>query len=198
MRSGVPLSLIGGILWFDYLTLLVNKHHAVSSVGCAEIQCTCISRNLNQHQWSWMLKMLNVWHPVHTAPSTALLWLGCYGPIGIILIPSRPTRLNKVANQITRSACDRACKLQQDSNRTVNHQLTWYSRLILNKPRPPNSKQATPTALWSMLTCRCPNNGLSWYTWSMVPRPWPLYWWTHSLKIKYLLVIFSGRQRIAR
>jgi hypothetical protein len=46
-----------------------------------------------------------------------------------------------------------------------------------------DSEQAT-YCLWSMHTCRCPNNGLPGYTRSIAPRPWPLYWWTHSLKIK--------------
>jgi hypothetical protein len=40
--------------------------------------------------------------------------------------------------------------------------------------------------LWSMHACRCPNNGLPWYTRSITPRPWPLYWWTHSLTNRYL------------
>jgi hypothetical protein len=52
-----------------------------------------------------------------------------------------------------------ACKLQQDSNRTVNHQLTWYFD--------PSILAGVPTM-----------------DRSTVPRPRPLYWWTHSLKIK--------------
>jgi hypothetical protein len=77
-----------------------------------------------------------IYSAFHSAPLTRLL-LALYASI---MIPSLTPRLNNVANQITRSACDhhhyrrQARKLQQDSNRTVNHQLT------------PNSKQATSTA----------------------------------------------------
>jgi hypothetical protein len=55
-----------------------------------------------------------------------------------------------------------------------------------------SAKQATPTAFDP-----CMLGGLPWYTRSIAPRLWPLYWWTHSLKIKYLLVIFSWRQPMA-
>jgi hypothetical protein len=39
-----------------------------------------------------------------------------------------------------------------------------------------------------------PTKGLMWITWSILPCPGHCNWWTPSLKVNYLLVIFSGRQ----
>jgi hypothetical protein len=123
---------------------------------------------------------------IHRLPQRSSSDSAVTGPVGIHYDSISDTTLKQGGQSDHTVSVWQARELQQDSNRTVNHQLDWYSRLILNKPR--------LYRLWSMHACRCPNNGHR----SIAPRPRPLYWWTHSLKIKYLLVIFSGRQRTAR
>jgi hypothetical protein len=60
---------------------------------------------------------------------------------------------------------------------------------ILNKPHPPPLILARQPVSWQPLP---------WFPRSMQPRPQSLYRWTPSLKIKYMFVIYSGRQRMAR
>jgi hypothetical protein len=72
---------------------------------------------------------------------------------------------------------NQACNLQFDSNRPVRHLSLAPNSSILNKPR-----------LLPLIHARLPVSQ-QWTQWTSVihqPRPWPLYWWTHSLKIKYL------------
>jgi hypothetical protein len=132
---------------------------------------------------------LEILHPVHTALSTVLLWLGCYWPckhplwfrVGLHAEARWPIRSH-----------DQVRNLQYDSNRPVRQAPVTRTQFI-------DSKQATPTAFDP---CRLAGVATMDFrdtpSRSIVPRPWPLYWWTHSLKIKYLSVIFSGRQPMAR
>jgi hypothetical protein len=71
-------------------------------------------------------------HPVQTAPSTAPSDSAVTGPVGIRYGSMSAPRLDKVANQITRSACDRRAWLILNCQSPNSY---WYSRLILNKPR---------------------------------------------------------------
>jgi hypothetical protein len=132
---------------------------------------------------------LALMHPVHTAPSTALLRLGCYWPCrqASTTIPSRTPRRSKVANQITRSGTQPPIWLK---SRPVQHLSLAPNSWILNKPCLPPLIHARlqVSQQWTSVIHQI-------YT---APCPRPLHWWTHSLKIKYRLVTFSGRQPMVR
>jgi hypothetical protein len=109
-------------------------------------------------------------------------------PLPLILsitISPRIPRWNKVANQITRSVCDRRATSKMTQIELSITKLTWHSHPDLNNHA---------YRLWSLCASRCPRDTRDLYC----PAPGRCNWWTHSLKIKYILVIFSGRQRMAR
>jgi hypothetical protein len=66
--------------------------------------------------------------------------------------------------------------------------VTWHSQPILNKR----------TAFDPCLSAGVPTMDFHDTRDLYCPAPGRCNWWSHSLKIKYLLVIFSGRQRVAR
>jgi hypothetical protein len=102
--------------------------------------------------------MWSRWQPVHTAPSTPLTRLGIhYDSISDSTLRQGGRSGHTVGVWQVR-------KLQQDSNRTVNHQLTWHSHPILNKPRllslilarlPVSQQWTSAIHLWRPTRGRC-------------------------------------------
>jgi hypothetical protein len=120
-------------------------------------------------------------------PSTALFYSAVTGPAGEIHYDFPSCRYHGETRWPIRSHGQRVTCAQPPIYMTQIElsitKLTRHSHPILNNHA---------YRLWSLHASRCPNSAIYW------PAPGRCNWWTHSLKIKYISVIFSRRQRMAR